>query len=355
MILSGAEALRDQGDRGPPDPEIVEEIGAAGSRARDLTRQLLAFARKQVVAPVPVDLNDVVRASCRIFARLLGEDVELHMYLQPDLWAIRCDRGQLEQVVMNLAVNARDAMTKGGSLTISTRNVDTLPDVIPDDVAGPPTSRAGGFVVLIVRDSGPGMTAEVKSHLFEPFFTTKPKGEGTGLGLATLYGIVEQSGGHVHVTSELGEGTAFHVYFPRTRDAAADPPPPAPIVARGTEAVLVVEDDPQVRGVTVRAMQSGGYRVVAAASGRDALRLVAAELARVRLLVTDVVMPGIDGPSLAAELCRRYPGLRVLYVSGYVDDALGKRGALAPGAELLAKPFTAASLLARVRAVLDAT
>jgi two-component system, cell cycle sensor histidine kinase and response regulator CckA len=352
VILSGAEAMKEDLAVGSPiDPEIVAEIGAAGARARDLTRQLLAFARKQVIAPVPLDLNTVVRDSQKMLGRLLREDVELLVNLDPALWTVRCDPGQVEQVILNLAVNARDAMPGGGRLIIATGNVC----VGPEDVARVPVERPGDYVMLVVRDSGAGMSPEVKAHLFEPFFTTKPKGEGTGLGLATIYGIVKQSGGHINLTSEPGEGTAFQIFFPRTHDAVV-PGRPTPVSsnARGTESILVVEDDPQVREVTVRSLRAGGYRVLAAASGRDARHVAAGVLEGVRLLVTDVVMPGIDGPSLAEDLRRRHPGLRVLYVSGYAQDAIVKRGLLEPGIAFLPKPFTASSLLARVRAVLDA-
>ncbi|MFL5274876.1 MAG: PAS domain S-box protein [Myxococcales bacterium] len=351
VILSCAHALKeDLGAGRPALPEEIEEIRAAGERAADLTRSLLAFARKQVIAPVPLDLNGVVRGSHKMLGRLLGEDVEILVNLEPAPWTVRCDPGQVEQVLLNLAVNARDAMPGGGRLDVATANVR----VGPDELARFPVAEPGDYVKLVIRDSGTGMTPEVKVHLFEPFFTTKRKGEGTGLGLATVYGIVEQSGGHIDLTSAPGEGTAFQIFFPRTSEApSAGVASPAAALARGTESILLVEDDPQVRDVTARSLRAGGYRVVVAASGRDALRLDAAAVAGVQLLVTDVVMPGIDGRALADELRRGHPSLRVLYVSGYTQDALGKR-VLEPGIEFLPKPFTAPSLLARVRAVLDA-
>jgi two-component system, cell cycle sensor histidine kinase and response regulator CckA len=345
VILSCAEALGADLGSSHASADDVEEIRAAGQRARDLTRQLLTFARRQVIAPVALDLNDVVRGSEKLLRRLLGEDVELAVGLQRDPWSVRCDPGQVEQVIVNLAVNARDAMPRGGKLTIETSNVEE------GEGHGEP---GGQYVRLVVSDSGAGMTAEVKEHLFEPFFTTKPAGKGTGLGLATVYGIVAQSQGHIHVESAPGRGTRFQICLPRTLDrpqpvAASGTPAP-----RGTETILVVEDDAPVREVTVRSLRAGGYRVLVAASGREALDLDPAALGSVRLLVTDVVMPGIDGGALADALRGRYPALRVLFVSGYTQGAIAERGVVDSGMEFLQKPFTGPSLLARVRSALDA-
>jgi PAS domain S-box-containing protein len=343
VILGCAEALRGDAARGvPADHGVVDELRTAGDRARELTRQLLAFARKQVIAPVPLDLNGVVGASEKLLRRVLGEDVELAVRLDPGLHPIRGDAGQLEQVILNLAVNARAAMPRGGTLAIETRN----------------GLRDGEErVCLTVRDSGTGMTPEVKAHLFEPFFTTKPAGEGTGLGLATVYGIVKQSDGHIDVHSEPGRGTTFELWFPRTAELPAPAAPlPAPAIAapRGSERILVVEDDPQVREVTVRALRAAGHPVLVAPGAREALALEPRELAGLDLLVTDVVMPGVDGRAVADELRRRRPDLRVLYVSGYTEDAVVARGVLGTGLAFLAKPFTPSALVARVRAVLDA-
>jgi len=350
VILSCAEALRaDLEAGGAPSVEDVSEIQAAGGRARDLTRQLLAFARRQVIAPVPLDLNAVVDGGQKMLRRLLGEDIALEVTLQPGLWPVRCDPGQVEQVLLNLAVNARDAMPRGGKLAIETRNLAGEPDGAVEH------ADAGRWVRLTVRDSGVGMDPDVKSHVFEPFFTTKPSGQGTGLGLATVYGIVKQSEGHIHVDSAPGSGTTFDVCLPATADAlAVAPPQPAATSTRGTETVLVVEDDPLVRAVTVRALRAGGYRVLVASDGGEALATDAGALSQVRLLVTDVVMPGMDGRALAEALRRVHPDVRVLFVSGYTQDLIAERGVLASGVEFLPKPFTAASLLARVRAVLDA-
>jgi two-component system cell cycle sensor histidine kinase/response regulator CckA len=349
VVLGCAEELRrDAADGLPASAEDVEEIRTAGERARDLTRQLLAVARRQVVAPVPLDLNAVLSKSEKLLRRVLGEDVELVVVLEPDLWRIRADEGQLEQVVLNLAVNARDAMPRGGKLTLRTRNGSG-----GGDGAAPGAER--GEVCLTVQDSGSGMTPEVRAHLFEPFFTTKPPGEGTGLGLATVYGIVAQADGRIHVETVAGRGTSFELWFPRTLDAP-EPHPSAPPrrAARGTERVLVVEDDAQVREVTVRALRASGYRVLVAGSGREALALGDAALDDLDLVVTDVVMPGLDGHSMADELQRRHPGVRVLYVSGYTEDAVVARGVASSGKGFLPKPFTPSALLESVRAVLDA-
>ena len=351
VILSGAEALRHDSALGlPTDTDVVGEIAGAGDRARDLTRQLLAFARRQVIAPVPLDLNALLRSSEKLLRRVLGEDVELTVTVQPDLWHVRCDPGQVEQVVLNLAVNARDAMPGGGKLTLSTANVEVDERL----TASRPWMHPGSYVKLAIRDSGQGMSPEVKAHLFEPFFTTKPVGKGTGLGLATVYGIVKQNDGYILVESEPGQGTKLELFFPRMTGTPVEASPPAPAIApRGTETVLVVEDEPAVREVTVRCLRSGGYRVLVARDGQEALEIAARELGRLHLLVTDVVMPGMDGRALANELRRDHLALRVLYVSGYSEEVIAKRGVLEPGVELLPKPFTPSSLLARVRAVLD--
>jgi two-component system cell cycle sensor histidine kinase/response regulator CckA len=350
VILSGIEELkRDLADEVPVDPELVEDIGAAGARARNLTRQLLAFARKQVLAPVVLDLNRVVRASETMLRRILREDVELKVDLQPGLWSVFCDEGQVEQVLMNLVVNARDAMPGHGTLSVETRNSD-LP------LAEDPEPTPGQWVRLLVRDSGSGMSPEVQAHLFEPFFTTKPQGKGTGLGLATIHGIVSQAGGHLHVRSEPGQGSTFVVCFPRRLGPAPGfaETSPAALVARGTETILVVEDEPAVRQVAVRALRGAGYQVLVAGDGGEAQLLGDAQLARLDLLLTDVIMPGQSGLEVAEALGRRHPGLPVLYMSGYAQEAFAGMDVAAAGIQFLPKPFTAAALLARVRAALDA-
>ncbi|HET6437939.1 MAG TPA: PAS domain S-box protein [Anaeromyxobacter sp.] len=353
VILSCSEALQEKVD--PRDAEArddLDEIHAAGTRARDLTRQLLAFARKQVIAPVPLALNEAVARNQKMLARLLGEDVSLEVHLEPQPWTMYADPGQVEQVLMNLAVNARDAMPKGGSLIMRTGNVR----VTEQDAGHDEGSRPGEWVELLVRDTGVGMPPEVQAHLFEPFFTTKEQGKGTGLGLATVYGIVSQAGGHIHVESEPGCGSTFRIRFPRSREATAPAPTIAPLRStRGSERILVVEDDSLVRGVLVRVLTGSGYDITVIGHPRQALELAEDELRRVKLLVTDVVMPEIDGQALARELTLRHPCLRVLYLSGYTRDAISERSALDSGAEFLAKPFTRSALLEKVRAILDAS
>ncbi len=342
VILSCAEALQDDLRAGAaPNREDVDEIAIAGQRARELTRQLLAFARRELIEPVAVDLNEVVEGSQKMLARLVGEDVQLRTELTTGCWRAWADFGQLEQVLMNLAVNARDAMPRGGALSFATRNVVDHP--LP-----------GEWVELEVRDTGEGMPDEVKAHLFEPFFTTKAKGRGTGLGLATVYGIVTGAGGRIFVESAVGRGSTFRVLLPRTtRIAAARHGRPELALRGGTESVLVAEDDAQVRAVTVRTLEDAGYLVKTAERPSSLLTIPDAELANVQLLVTDVVMPELDGAALAERLRTASPKLRVLYVSGHTKDVVLERG-LTGKIEFLAKPFTPATLLAKVRAVLDA-
>jgi PAS domain S-box-containing protein len=360
VILSCAEelardlAVRASAGAPPAGAEDIEQIRAAAERARDLTRQLLAFARKQVVAPVPLDLGRVVRDAEKLLRRLLSEDVELVVDAQPGLWPILCDPGQIEQVLANLAVNARDAMPHGGTLTIGVVNASA------DDaeVARNPDHRRGDWVHLRVSDSGSGMSPEIKAHLFEPFFTTKEVGKGTGLGLATVHGIVAQNGGHIHVESEPGRGTTFELCFPRSRAvpgaSVAAAAAAAAVAARGDETVLLVEDDPPVRSVMVRSLQGAGYRVLGARDGDEALAVARRHEGRLDLVVADVVMPGRSSRGVVEELRRERPGLRVLFVSGYPDEAIAQRGVLDQGIVFLAKPFTPALLLARIRALLDA-
>jgi PAS domain S-box-containing protein len=351
VILSCTEQLEADAAAGRANPEDVREIHAAADRARDLTKQLLAFARRQVIAPVVLDVNALLRDSQRLLARVLGEDVHLSFTLAPDLWSVRCDPAQLQQVVLNLVVNARDAMPRGGRLTLETANV-----VLDEAYAqGRTTLAPGPHVMVAVSDSGEGMSDEARAHVFEPFFTTKPAGHGTGLGLATVYGIVRQSGGHVWVYSERGRGTTFKMFFPRAEGAPVAPAEPPRPAARpsGVETVLVIEDDPRVREVTVRALRAGGYRVLDAESGKAAIAVAAAADPPVRLVVTDVVMPDVSGREVAEALQARIPALRVLYVSGYTEHTIVHHGVLDSGIEFLSKPFTPSALLARVREVLD--
>jgi PAS domain S-box-containing protein len=336
----------------PVFPDL-EQIRQAGERAAGLTRQLLAFARRQVIEPRMVDLNGVVLDLEKMLRRLIGEDIELSTVPAPGLWPVKADPGQLEQVVVNLAVNARDAMPAGGILTIATATL------VLDEAEAPehPEISAGEYVLLVVKDTGTGMTEEVKAHVFEPFYTTKEVGKGTGLGLATCYGIVRQNRGHIELVSEVGKGTTFTVYLPRAlgvgdvrvrqgvREAVAR--------SRGHETVLVVEDDPRVRDFIVRVLGSQGYRVLEAVDGEDALRLVQATRGPIHVLLTDVVMPKMGGKELAERLQALRPALQVLYMSGYAQGALADPGALDRGMALLQKPFTPQMLAQRMREVLD--
>ncbi|MDB5306446.1 MAG: Blue-light-activated protein [Gemmataceae bacterium] len=337
----------------PADPSraLLAEIHRAGERSAGLTRQLLAFSRRQVLAPRVLDLNAVVADTEKMLRRVIGEDVRLAIAPGHGLWPVRADSGQVEQVLLNLAVNARDAMPTGGRLTIETRNVE-----LDDEYArAHPGARPGPHILLAASDSGCGMTPEVKARIFEPFFTTKGPGKGTGLGLATVYGIVTQSGGHIGVDSEAGVGTTFKVYLPRAdgpvggskvRAGALAPP-------RGAETVLLVEDDPGVRALTRHILAGCGYTVVEAGDGDEAARAAVRHAGPIHLLVTDVVMPGQGGRAVAERLLERHPGLKVLYVSGYTDDAVVRHGVLHEAVNFLQKPFSPVALAHKVREVLD--
>jgi PAS domain S-box-containing protein len=350
VVLSCADSLQHElAGRLPAALADVEQIQTSGWRARDLTRHLLAFARKQVIAPVRLDLNEVVRTGEKLLRRVLGEDIALVLELERAPWPVLCDPSQVDQALMNLVVNARDAMPGGGTLTLGTRNLPAK--------GGGAEAEARDQVILFVRDTGVGMSSHVRAHLFEPFFTTKEQGKGTGLGLSTVYGIVTQGGGTVGVESEPGHGSTIELRFPRASAASVqvrEEPAPAPCARAGTELLLVVEDDPYVRAVTVRTLGEAGYRLLVAASGQEALALLGLQSSPLDLAVTDVVMPGMSGRALVEELRRRQPSLRALYLSGYSGDALARHGVLDEGIEFLPKPFTPDALLARVRAVLDA-
>jgi PAS domain S-box-containing protein len=329
----------------------VEEIRKASERAATLTRQLLAYSRRQMLQPEILDLTVVVAEMDRMLRRLIGEHIALVTVLAPDLGRVRADPSQVEQVLVNLAVNARDAMPAGGKLTIETANVE-LDDAYAAAHLG---AAPGPYVMLAVTDTGTGMDATVRAHLFEPFFTTKEVGKGTGLGLATVYGIVKQSGGHISVYTEPGHGSSFKVYLPRTAPATppAAPAAPRPPAARGSETILIVEDDPAVLALSSRALEAQGYTVLAAADGTAALRIVERHGGPIHLLLTDVVMPGMSGREVAEQLAARRAGIRMLYMSGYPGDAVVHRGALAPGSAFLQKPFTPDGLARKVRDVLD--
>jgi two-component system cell cycle sensor histidine kinase/response regulator CckA len=330
----------------------VLEINRAALRAAGLTRQLLAFSRKQVLQPRIVDLNAVVSDLTAMLRRIIGEHVELRLQLQPGLGRVLADPGQLEQVITNLAVNARDAMPSGGTLTIRTADVDAtqVPPRTPE-----PTPMLGPLVELSVTDDGVGMDERTQSRLFEPFFTTKELGRGTGLGLATVYGIVRQSGGHIRVSSRLHHGSTFTVYLPRAagraEDAAESPGWTEQPGGAGT--VLVVEDEETVRRLACRVLRTKGYRVIEAEDPAAALRLMREHEGPIHLLVTDIVMPGMTGPALVERLIADRPELKVLYITGYAEEAIERQGTLPAGGALLEKPFTARQLADRVRAALS--
>ena len=340
----------------PDDPAHAEavQIFTAGECAADLTRQLLAFSRQQILAPKVLDLNAVVSRLAPMLRRLIGEDIDLVIRTGAAMFAVKADPGQLEQVIMNLAVNARDAMPETGTrtLTIDTTNVE----VDARDIAGRVLLQPGQYVVLVVRDTGLGMDASVKAHLFEPFFTVKEAGRGTGLGLSTVYAIVKQSGGYILVDSEPGQGTTFSLYFPYAAGPieSAFPPPAGQRSERGHESILIVEDDRAVREFARRALTARGYEVLVAASPSEARRLCDAHPREIGLLLTDIVMPGMTGQALAGVLRERHAQMKVVYMSGYAaTDATVDRGVGDPSVPFIGKPFTASGLAAKVREVLD--
>jgi len=331
--------------------EDIEEILKATDRAANLTRQLLAFSRHQVLQPQIVNPNALILEMDKMLRRLIGEDIELRTVPAPDLGYIQADPGQIEQILVNLAVNARDAMPNGGTLTVETANValdemykGSHLDVIP-----------GGFVMLAVSDTGIGMNEETKAHLFEPFFTTKDPSRGTGLGLATIYGIVKQHGGDLRVCSELGKGTVFRVYLPRVEGKTASSAQNGEDAGRprGSETVLVVEDDPSVRNLVVRTLSNLGYTVLEAANGEEALKAAQEHANKVSLLLTDMIMPQMGGKELARRLVALNPQMRVLFASGYTEDAVTHHGILDKGMAFLPKPFTANDLARKVRQALQ--
>jgi len=329
----------------------IAEIRKAAERAAGLTRQLLAFSRQQVMQAQVLDLNALVADTQNMLGRLLGEDIALVTRLDPALGAVKADPGQLEQVIMNLAVNARDAMPGGGKLTIETANAELDDTYVREHFP----ARPGSYVMLAVSDTGTGMSDEVQSHLFEPFFTTKEKGKGTGLGLATVYGIVKQSGGYIWVYTEPGHGTTFKIYLPRVAGAPAQRAsgPKASPVGAGTETVLLAEDEAAVRAVARHALERQGYTVLEASSGEAALDLAERHSGRIHLLLTDVIMPGMNGRALAQRLSELRPDLRVVYMSGYTEEAITRHGVLEPGLTYVQKPFTPEGLARKVREVLD--
>jgi PAS domain S-box-containing protein len=351
MVISGyCEFLLERVGKDPDLKQPAEEIRNAADRATSLTRQLLAFSRRQVLDPKILNLNDVVAENFTMLPRLIGEDIELVTVAGKDLWNVKADRGQIEQVIMNLVVNARDAMPDGGRLVIETANV-SLDDAY---VRQHPAMDIGDYVMLAISDTGIGMDAETQSHIFEPFFTTKGQ-KGTGLGLSTVYGIVKQSGGAIWVYSEPTRGTTFKVYLPRV---AGVPEParvqaPAGALAPGRETVLLVEDEANVRKLTRELLERQGYTVLEAVDGAHAIQLSIEYAGHIDLLLTDVIMPGINGRELADKVTLFRPGVSVLFMSGYTEDTIGNNNVLEEGASFLPKPFTFEALSRKVRQVLE--
>ncbi len=353
MTIKGcSELLLNAFDRRDPRRDEVEEILKAADRATSLTRQLLAFGRRQVLQPQLLDLNSIVMNMDKMLRRLIGEDVQLITSLDPELWSVKVDPGMIEQVVMNLAVNSRDALPNGGKLTIETSNV-----VHDDEYASAHISvKPGHYVMLAVSDNGCGMDKEVQSHLFEPFFTTKEKGRGSGLGLSTVYGIIKQSGGNIWAYSEPGQGTTFKIYLPRVEKTAKVYKPKArPSTAPGgTETILLVEDEEAVRTMVSRILQNKGYTVLEARHGLEAIDICERYQESIHLMVTDVIMPQMSGRELAERLAPMLPDMKVLYMSGYPDNTIVQHGVLEAGTAFLQKPFTLNALELKVREVLDA-
>ena len=331
----------------------IEEIKKAGERAAALTRQLLAFSRKQVIKPEVMDINKGINETNKMLKRMIGEHIEILTILDPELEKVYADSGQIDQMIINLTINARDAMPKGGKLTIETANADLNENYFREH--GITGIKSGHYVVLAVSDTGIGMDKETREHIFEPFFTTKKVGKGTGLGLSTVYGIVKQNNGFVWVYSEPGKGTTFKSYLPKVKgDADAEEKEQTPVVDfGGFETVLLVEDDDGLRKFAQEVFLMHGYRVLDAENGEDALRVSKEHDGQIHLLLTDVVMPRMGGKELAERLQPLYPGMKVIYMSGYTDNAIVHHGVLEPGLNFLEKPFTPEGLACKVRETLN--
>jgi nitrogen-specific signal transduction histidine kinase/CheY-like chemotaxis protein len=351
-ILGYAELLLSDLRDDDPRSQDLREIRKAGVSAASLTRKILAFSRKQPLEPEVLDLNAVVRSLHGMLGRLIGEDIRIEVRLAPDLGRVKADPGQIEQVLLNLATNARDAMPQGGTLTIDTQNAGLDDTAVRRHLAAAP----GEYVMLAVSDTGCGMPPEVQARVFEPFFTTKPRGIGTGLGLSTVYGIVKQSGGDISVYSEPGRGATFKVYLPRVDGPVGARPalvgPDVPV--SGSETILLVEDNRGLRELARKVLERLGYAVLDAADADQALHLSEQHAGPIHLLLTDVVMPGMSGVALVERLTPTRPAMKVLYMSGYTDEAVVAAGVLPQRVTFLQKPFTPDSLARKVRQVLDA-
>jgi PAS domain S-box-containing protein len=351
VILGYTQLLSDGVKPGTREADSTVQIRSAAERAAGITRQLLAFSRKQVLSPRVLNLNDVVLSLDSLLRRLIGEDIEVMTVPANDLGSVKADPGQIEQVIMNLALNSRDAMPEGGKLTLETSNV-----VLDSTYANSHQPvEPGPYVMLAVSDTGTGMSEETLTRIFEPFYTTKEVGKGTGLGLSMVYGIVKQSGGYVWVYSEPNQGTTFKIYLPRVdqpadRSAAESSPMN---VMRGTETILLVEDDPQLRQLSSSVLAHCGYTVLTASTPEEGLAVSTSNHKQIRLLVTDVIMPRMNGRQLAERIGKICPGIRTLYISGYTDNAIVHYGVLDSGLWFLPKPFTLSALVAKVREVLD--
>jgi PAS domain S-box-containing protein len=349
-ILGYVEMASHKLSRDNPAHDYFSSIRHAADRGASLTKQLLAFARRQITEPRVVDLNMLVTQMQDLLRRVIGEDIELRILLARDLGSVRLDPAQFEQVVMNLVINARDAMPQGGALTIESRNIDFDEHAARMHQGLVP----GHYIMLAVSDTGLGMTEDVSRHLFEPFFTTKPPGKGTGLGLATCYGIVKQNGGHIWVYSEYGRGSTFKIFLPRTAETVTEDSPvdETEDALSGSATVLLVEDEPLVRAVSVESLEMLGYFVLQASNGEEALEIARNYPGTIHIVVSDVVMPVMGGPALIQRLRLERPNVKVLFVSGYTDDAIVRQGVLEPGVEFLQKPFPLVALARRVREIL---
>jgi PAS domain S-box-containing protein len=353
VIIGYGEVVQERIEQDSPLRPCVDEILRAGHRAASLTRQLLAFSRQQVLDPRILDLNVVVKDMEKMLKRLIGEDIQLNTTLDSALMRIKADQGQIEQVIMNLAVNARDAMPKGGILRLETSNF-----YIDEEFTRryPYPIMVGDYVLLTVTDNGIGMDATTRARAFEPFFTTKEKGKGTGLGLSMVYGVVKQSGGYIEVVSEPGAGAAFKIFLPKARGEECNPqeqPAQLPVSLHGTETVLLVEDEMSLRKLSRHLLELCGYEVLEAESGPEALSMSRHRQQKIHLLLTDVVMPGVSGRVLADEILKERPEIRVVYMSGYTGQTVGEHGVLAEGSFFLPKPFTREALARKIRAALD--
>lgn len=353
-IINGySELLQIRTPADHPHQETIEKILHAGRTAAGLVGQLLAFSRKQIANPRILDINAAITDTQNMLRRIIGEDIEIILDLQQDLWSVKIDPAQFEQIIINLSANARDAMPYGGKLIIETRNVvlDENYTLQHADVL------AGRYVLLSASDNGQGMSKEVQEHIFEPFFTTKEKHRGTGLGMATVFGIVKQNGGHIWLYSEEGMGASFKIYLPQTDEAAASTAEGDAVLTTspqtGSETILVVEDEPSLRELARTILHDQGYTVITAESGDQALAIVSKITNPLHLLLTDVIMPGMSGTALAKELSAKYPALKILYMSGYTDNAIVHYGILEPGIEFIQKPFSPASLTWKIRRILD--